>query len=83
MEYEKLGKEILDLVGGKENVSSVIHCTTRLRFKLKNESKIHTETLENMDGVVAVIKRFGQYQVVIGTHVLDVYTAVVGEWKKD
>ncbi|MBD1379880.1 beta-glucoside-specific PTS transporter subunit IIABC [Metabacillus arenae] len=79
MRYEKLGKEILELVGGKENVKSVIHCVTRLRFKLKDENKAHTEALKNMDGVVTVMKSGGQYQVVIGNHVPEVYKAVVAE----
>jgi len=77
--YEKLGKDILQLVGGKENVISVIHCVTRLRFQLKDESKAQTDKLKNMDGVVTVMKSSGQYQVVIGTHVPDVYKVVLAE----
>ncbi|WHY01023.1 beta-glucoside-specific PTS transporter subunit IIABC [Neobacillus sp. DY30] len=77
MKYEQLAKDILTNVGGKENVSSVVHCVTRLRFKLKDESKANTEVLKNMDGVVTVMKSGGQYQVVIGNHVPDVYAAVL------
>ncbi|HZH61713.1 MAG TPA: beta-glucoside-specific PTS transporter subunit IIABC [Metabacillus sp.] len=77
MKYEQLAKDILLNVGGKENVSSVVHCITRLRFKLKDESKANTEVLKNMDGVVTVMKSGGQYQVVIGNHVPDVYQAVL------
>jgi beta-glucoside PTS system EIICBA component len=76
MKYEQLAKDIIANVGGKENVSSVVHCITRLRFKLKDESKANTEVLKNMDGVVTVMKSGGQYQVVIGNHVPDVYKAV-------
>jgi beta-glucoside PTS system EIICBA component len=76
MKYEQLAKDILANVGGKENVSSVVHCVTRLRFKLKDEKKANTEVLKNMDGVVTVMKSGGQYQVVIGNHVPDVYAAV-------
>ncbi|GLC90018.1 beta-glucoside-specific PTS transporter subunit IIABC [Lysinibacillus piscis] len=79
MSYEKLAKDIIQNVGGKENVNSVVHCITRLRFKLKDESKANTEVLQNMEGVVTVIKSGGQYQVVIGNHVPDVYKAVVTE----
>jgi beta-glucoside PTS system EIICBA component len=76
MKYEQLAKDILANVGGKENVNSVVHCVTRLRFKLKDEKKANTEVLKNMDGVVTVMKSGGQYQVVIGNHVPDVYAAV-------
>lgn len=76
MKYEQLAKDILLNVGGKENVNSLTHCVTRLRFKLKDESKANTDVLKNMDGVVTVIKSGGQYQVVIGNHVPDVYAAV-------
>ncbi|GAA0086250.1 beta-glucoside-specific PTS transporter subunit IIABC [Clostridium sp. CTA-7] len=77
MKYENLAKDILKNVGGKENVNSLTHCITRLRFKLKDEKKSNTEILKNMDGVVTVIKSGGQYQVVIGNHVPDVFNAVV------
>ena len=77
MKYEKLAKDIIANVGGKENVNSLTHCITRLRFKLKDESKANTEVLKNMDGVVTVVKSGGQYQVVIGNHVPDVYADVV------
>ncbi|WP_416151684.1 beta-glucoside-specific PTS transporter subunit IIABC [Salipaludibacillus sp. HK11] len=77
MKNEKLAKEILDLVGGKENVKSVTHCITRLRFKLKDEGKANTDALNNHDGVVTVRQSGGQYQVVIGNHVSDVYKALV------
>jgi len=77
MKYEKLAKDIIKNVGGKENVNSLTHCITRLRFKLKDESKANTEVLKNMDGIVTVIKSGGQYQVVIGNHVGDVFDDVV------
>ncbi|QDP39195.1 beta-glucoside-specific PTS transporter subunit IIABC [Radiobacillus deserti] len=77
MKYEQLAKDIIENVGGKENVNSVVHCITRLRFKLKDESKANTDVLKNMDGVVTVMKSGGQYQVVIGNHVADVYKDVI------
>lgn len=79
MAYEELAKEILDNVGGKENVNSLTHCITRLRFKLKDEGKANTDHIKNMDGVVTVMKSGGQYQVVIGNHVPDVYAQVLKE----
>lgn len=77
MKYEQLAKDIIEKVGGKENVNNVVHCITRLRFKLKDEGKAQTEEIKNMDGVVTVMQSGGQYQVVIGNHVPDVYKAVV------
>lgn len=76
MKYEKLAKDIIKNVGGKENVNSLTHCVTRLRFKLKDEKKANTDVLKNMDGVVTVVQSGGQYQVVIGNHVPDVYADV-------
>ena len=74
--YEQLSKDIIANVGGKENISSLSHCITRLRFKLKDESIANDDVLKNMDGVVTVMKSGGQYQVVIGNHVPDVYEVV-------
>jgi PTS system beta-glucosides-specific IIC component len=76
MKYEQLAKDIIKNVGGKENVNSLTHCVTRLRFKLKDEKKANTDVLKNMDGVVTVVQSGGQYQVVIGNHVPDVYADV-------
>lgn len=75
--YQELAKEIVKQVGGKENINSLTHCVTRLRFKLKDESKANDDILKNMDGVVTVMKSGGQYQVVIGNHVPLVYADVV------
>src|SRR5699024_11101686 len=79
MKYEQLAKDIIKNVGGKENINSVVHCITRLRFKLKDEDKANTETLNNMEGVVTVRQSGGQYQVVIGNNVPEVYKAVVAD----
>ncbi|MDD3026448.1 MAG: beta-glucoside-specific PTS transporter subunit IIABC [Erysipelotrichaceae bacterium] len=74
--YENLAKEIVKNVGGQENIISLVHCITRLRFKLKDESIANDDVLKNMDGVVTVMKSGGQYQVVIGNHVPYVYEDV-------
>ena len=75
--YGDLAKEIVKQVGGKENVISLTHCITRLRFKLKDEAKANDDVLKNMSGVVTVMKSGGQYQVVIGNHVPEVYADVL------
>lgn len=75
--YQELAKKIVANVGGKENINGLTHCITRLRFKLKDESKANDEILKNMDGVVTVMKSGGQYQVVIGNHVPAVFEDVV------
>ena len=75
--YEDLAKSIVKNVGGESNVISLAHCITRLRFKLKDESKANTDALKAMDGVVTVIQNGGQYQVVIGNEVADVYDTIL------
>lgn len=74
--YDGLARIIIQNVGGKENIASLTHCVTRLRFKLKDESKANTEVLEETDGVIKVLRSGGQYMVVIGNQVADVYDAV-------
>ena len=74
--YDALAKIIINNVGGKSNVISLTHCVTRLRFKLKDESKANTELLKKTEGIVTVMVSGGQYQVVIGNHVPDVYEVV-------
>lgn len=71
--YTELVTDILNHVGGKENIISVKHCVTRLRFQLRDEAKADTDYLTKRDGIVTVVKAGGQYQVVIGNHVPDVY----------
>ncbi len=75
--YKDLATEIVKNVGGKENINSLTHCITRLRFRLKDESKANDEAIKSMDGVVTLMKSGGQYQVVIGNHVPRVYEDVV------
>lgn len=75
-DYPKLAKDILALVGGEENVVSLTHCVTRLRFKLHDESKADKAQLEALDGVLQVVQASGQYQVVIGQDVTAVYEAM-------
>lgn len=76
MENKDLAKSILYNVGGKENVNSLVHCATRLRFKLKDESKANTDLIKNIDGVMTVVQSGGQYQVVIGDKVPLIYDEI-------
>ncbi|MFR4956842.1 beta-glucoside-specific PTS transporter subunit IIABC [Enterococcus gallinarum] len=75
---KEIAVRVLDAVGGKENVNSVVHCATRLRFKLKDEEKADTNRLNQDGDVIQVVQSGGQYQVVIGSHVSDVYRELTG-----
>ncbi|WP_127091747.1 beta-glucoside-specific PTS transporter subunit IIABC, partial [Lacticaseibacillus rhamnosus] len=70
-------KQLLKLVGGKQNINQVWHCATRLRFTLKDQDKVPKEKVEALDGVITVVEASGQFQVVIGNNVSDVYQEVV------
>ena len=74
--YESLAKDIVKFVGGKENIASAYHCQTRIRFNLKDNNKAETKKLEKLDGVSKVLINAGVYQVVIGTHVAEVFEEV-------
>lgn len=76
-DYDALAKFVLDHVGGTENVVSLRHCVTRLRFKLKDEGRADTEALKNHEWIIDVIQKGGQYQVVIGNDVEDAFDAVM------
>ncbi|MBO6130091.1 MAG: PTS glucose transporter subunit IIA [Pseudobutyrivibrio sp.] len=75
--YDGLARIIIQNVGGKDNIISITHCVTRLRFTLKDESKANTDILKETDGIVTVIQSGGQYMVVIGNHVPQVFDAVI------
>lgn len=83
MQYQELADDIVAGVGGKENILSVMHCATRLRFKLKESQKAHTATLKNNPGVIMVVESGGQYQVVIGNQVAEVYRALTTRYALD
>ena len=76
MNYQELGTRILELVGGKENVTGLTHCATRLRFILKDDSKAQTDVLKSTAGVLGVVKNGGQYQIIIGNDVNHVYKPI-------
>lgn len=75
-DYTQLSKDIVTYVGGTENVISLFHCATRLRFKVKDSAAVDKENLSQLSGVIKVIESGGQIQVVIGNHVADVCEAV-------
>lgn len=77
MDYKKLAADIVNLVGGEKNVQSVTHCATRLRFNLKEDSAAQTDKLKNTKGVMGVVNKGGQYQVVIGSDVANVYREIL------
>ncbi|WON76872.1 PTS beta-glucoside transporter subunit IIABC [Serratia sp. UGAL515B_01] len=76
MKYQEVASEILAGVGGRDNVKSLVHCATRLRFKLNERSKADAEALKRNPGVIMVVESGGQFQVVVGNHVGEVYNAL-------
>ncbi|WOZ36185.1 PTS transporter subunit EIIC [Paenibacillus polymyxa] len=75
--YEKLAQDIVEKIGGSENVSTLTHCMTRLRFALNQNKEADQDAIKALDGVIDAIESGGQFQVVIGTHVEEVYEEVV------
>lgn len=84
MDYKKLAERILEKLGGKENVESVVHCMTRIRFVLKDESQVDDEQVKKIKGVIGVMKKSGQYQIIIGNEVASVYKEIcaLGNFKE-
>ncbi|QKJ87567.1 PTS beta-glucoside transporter subunit IIABC [Paramixta manurensis] len=83
MHYQTLARTILKHVGGQQNIISLVHCATRLRFKLHDHQKADASALKSDPGVMAVVESGGQFQVVIGNHVHDVYQALRAETEPD
>ncbi|HFK6071089.1 TPA: beta-glucoside-specific PTS transporter subunit IIABC [Enterococcus faecium] len=79
MDYREVGRNVLQQVGGKENVVSLTHCATRLRFELKDKRKADTKALEKTLGVISVVDSGGQYQVVIGNEVQTAFKEIQKE----
>ncbi len=76
MENKELAQEIVKLIGGTENISQSWHCITRLRFNLNNESKVKVDELKTLDGVLGAQFQSGQFQVIIGAKVAEVYEEI-------
>lgn len=74
--FEKIAEEILERIGGAANISNCTHCMTRLRFTLKDTSLVKVEEIEALQGVLGIKNAGGQFQVIIGKDVNDVYDCV-------
>lgn len=74
--YDQLAKEIIFLIGGENNIVNLTHCVTRLRFKLKDETKTDENSLSKLKGVISIVKGNGQFQVVVGNAVEDIFNAI-------
>lgn len=83
MNYEKMSSEILKAIGGENNIASVVHCSTRLRFTLNDQSKADDEKVKDIKGVLSLVKKGGQYQLVIGNDVDKVYKEIMKFTKFD
>lgn len=79
----KLSDSIIELIGGTENIHSVTHCVTRIRFILKDVNKANTEELKKVEGVLGVLFGAGQYQIVLGPNLFPVFEYVVKEYNLD
>ncbi len=75
-DYAKTAAGVLAGVGGEENVQSLVHCATRLRFVLKDESKANGAAIKAVPGVITTAQAGGQYQVVIGNDVPEVFAEI-------
>lgn len=83
MNYKSLAENIIRLVGGEDNIASLVHCATRLRFNLKDESKADTAALKATKGVMGAVSNGGQYQVIIGSDVGSVFKEIMAMTKLD
>lgn len=79
MDYKKVGLDVLELVGGSSNVSKLTHCATRLRFELNDISKAKVSEIEKLPGVISVVNKGGQFQVVIGNEVQTAYRSILNK----
>lgn len=83
VDYSALAQDILRHVGGAGNVSNVVHCATRLRFRLNNQTLADKDVVSGLPGVITVVENGGQFQVVIGNNVPKVYAALPQELTAD
>lgn len=76
IDYEKSATQIIKYIGGKENISKLIHCSTRLRFSLIDFGKANLEELKKVNGVLGAVNASGQCQIIIGNNVIEMFDAV-------
>lgn len=79
MDYQKSAKQIIEHLGGENNIVSLFHCITRLRFYLKDNSKVDRNALENLDCVMGVNLSGDQFQIIIGNKVTQICSAILAE----
>lgn len=79
MDYKKLAYDLIPLVGGVQNISKLTHCATRLRFEFHDRSKVDAAAIEKTAGVISVVEKGGQFQVVVGNDVPVTYRALIDE----
>lgn len=82
-DYKQLATAVVTAIGGEDNVIDLYHCITRLRFRLKDQSKAHAniDEIKKIPGVLSVVEANGQFQVVIGNDVDKAYDAVMDQYK--
>ncbi len=80
MNYEQFADELVNLVGGLENVKQLNHCVTRLRFNLVDDTKADTEAIKKLNGVFGVVNANNQYQIVVGGEAVPAYKAIVKKY---
>lgn len=80
MDYKQFADDVVDLVGGADNVEELEHCVTRLRFVLRDEGKARTDEIRKLEGVMSVVQAAGQYQVVVGGEVVPMYNAIMAAY---
>src|SRR5699024_8440460 len=73
MNNKELAQKLIEYSGGSENISKAIHCITRIRFNLKDDSKVDIEAVENLKGVIGAQFQNGKFQIIIGVNVSNVY----------
>ena len=83
IDYEKLAAEIIGKVGGTENIHTVSHCATRLRFVLKDRSLANEKELRQLQGVLGSVDGSGQFQVILGENLFPVYDAILKNYNLD
>ena len=81
MNYQQLGNDIIQNIGGIDNIKQLTHCATRLRFEFYDMNKVNTKKIETLNGVISVVEKGGQYQIVIGNEVQSVFRAIQSQMK--
>lgn len=81
MNYKQLGNDIIQNIGGIDNIKQLTHCATRLRLEFYDMNKVNTKKIESLNGVISVVEKGGQYQIVIGNEVQTVFRAIQSQMK--